>query len=357
MRKIAIIGGGRWARTIAVVLNELLPSKVAILMHSPGNAGGLRDWVRKTGVSRVEIDNQWPRYDGDGCPEAVIVTNAARSHFSATITALLAGVPTLVEKPFALTAADANLLIDMSGKLHVPLCAGHVLSFARYVQTFADNIASSGLVKRIDFTWSDSAMEIRHGEHKRYDPSISVIHDVFPHILSLLRIFTVDPVRFNGATIERGGAKVRLDLQVDEFPCTVILERNAPRRRRIIQVETAKESFELDFTVEPGRIRSGGHEETGDPDWGRTPSPLQSMLRSFLAIAAAGKGDDTRLSPLLGLEACRIVDLAAEVYRARLAEWLNTRLKQQIDEDLRYTLTELASGSGFSMSSGKIRIP
>lgn len=349
-RKIAILGGGRWARTIALALNESLPGETIISMHSPGSAGGLKNWTQKTGVGRVEVSDRWPsRNDGDR-PEAVIVANAARSHFPATASALLAGAPTLVEKPFALTAVEAGLLVDMAEKLGVLLCAGHVFRFARYVQTFADDIARCGSIIRINFTWSDPATEIRHGEHKRYDPSISVIHDVFPHILSLLRALTVDPVRFNSTTIERGGAKVRLDLQAGEIPCAAVLERNAPKRCRMIQVETTERSLELDFTVEPGRIRSGGHERVGDPEWDRAPGPLRSMLEGFLAVAAAGKCNDMRLSPLLGLEACRIMDFANHAYRTELAKWMNARLERQIDEDLRYALTELVSGSDFGLS-------
>jgi len=355
-RRIAILGGGRWARTIAVALAELLPDEVAVSMHSPGNAEGLRNWAQKTGVGRVEVADQWPRYDDAGRPEAVIVANAARSHFPATAAALLAGSPTLVEKPFALTATEAGLLVDMAGKLGVPLCAGHVFRFARYVQVFADDIARSGSVKRINFTWSDPVTEIRHGEQKHYDPSISVIHDVFPHILSLLRTLTVDPVRFNSVTIERGGARVRLDLQAGEFPCAAVLERNALKRCRMIQVETTERSCELDFTSEPGCIRSGDHKKVGDLEWDRAPGPLQSMLKSFLTVAAAGKCDDTRLSPLLGLEACRIMDPAVHAYRTELAKWMSARLEQQVDEDLRYALTELASGSDFNMSVKNTRV-
>jgi len=343
--KVAIIGGGRWARTIAVVLNELLPSTVIISMYSPNNADGLRNWMQKTGVSRVEVDSQWPKYNDYSCLDAVIVANAARSHFSATISALLAGIPTLVEKPFALTALDANLLVEMARRLGVPLCAGHVLSFARYVKTFTDDIASCGSVKRINFIWSDPATEVRHGEQKHYDPSISVVHDVFPHILSLLRAITTAIISYKGVTFERGGAKVKLDLQVGEFPCAVRLERNAPSRLRLIQVKTSAGSLALDFTTEPGCIRSGDHEKIGDLQWGSAPGPLHSMLESFLAIAAAGKCNDRRLSPLLGLEACRLTDLAAEDYRTELATWLSSRLEQQIDEELRYALTELVYSS------------
>ncbi len=340
-RKIAIIGGGRWARTIAVALDNLLPSTVIISMHSPSNADGLRNWVKDSGISRVDVANQWPGYDDCGCPEAVIVANAARFHFPATAPAILAGIPTLVEKPFALTALDAKLLVDMSRQLGAPLCAGHVFSFARYIQTFADNIVCCGSVKRINFTWSDTATEVRHGERKHYDSSISVIHDVLPHILSLLRTLTTDSIQFSGVTIARGGAKVKLDLQVGEFPCVAILERNAQRRCRMIQVETTGSSLELDFTAEPGRIRSGEHETVGDPEWDRTPGPLPTMLKTFLAVSRAGKCNDTRLSPLLGLEACLIMDLAAEGYRAELAKWLRIRLTQQMDDELRYALTEL----------------
>lgn len=345
LRKIAIVGGGRWARTIAVVLDKLLPSAAIVSIHSPSNADGVGDWAKKSGISRVRVVNQWPVFDESERPEAVIVANAARFHFSATVPALLAGVPTLVEKPLALTAIDAQLLVDTSKQKSAPLCAGHVFSFARYVETFADNIACCGSVNRIDFIWSDPAIEVRYGEQKFYDPSISVIQDVFPHILSLLRALTTDPVRFCGVAFARGGGKVTLDLQVGESPCTAILERNALRRRRVIQVETTGGSLELDFTTEPGHIRFGGEDKVGDLKWGRAPGPLASMLKAFLAIVVGGSFNDKRLSPILGLEACLIIDLASEAYRAKLSKWLRTRLTHQIDDELHYALTELGISS------------
>lgn len=350
--KIAVIGGGRWARTIVVVLDELLPNKTAISMHSPSNADGLRNWIQNTGINRVEVANQWPKYSDHDRTDAVIVANAARFHFSATVLALLAGIPTLVEKPFTLTASDANLLVNMMKQLNVPLCAGHVLSFARYMQTFSDNITSCGSVKKINFTWSDPATEIRHGEHKRYDPSISAIHDIFPHILSFLRAITTDIISYEGVMFERGGAKIKLDLLAGNVLCAVNLERNAPSRCRLIQVETSDGLQVLDFTTEPGCIRAGDHEKVGDPQWSRAPGPLRSMLESFLAIAATGKCNDTRLSPLLGLEACRFTDLAVADYRTGLVTWLCSRRKQKLDEDLRYALTELIQCSHYCLSDG-----
>ena len=339
-QKIGIIGGGRWARTIAVELDRLLSNEVNISMHSPSNADGLRRWVIDSGIKRIKVDNQWPRFDDCKPFDAVIVANQARFHFPATASALLAGTPALVEKPFALTAVDAKSLVDMSKNSGALLCAGHVFLFSRDIQIFADHVVRCGSVQKIDLTWSDPATEIRHGEQKRYDPSISVIHDVFPHILSLLRVITSDPVEFKGLALERGGARVKLDLQVGISPCVAILERNAPERRRVIQVETTGGSLELDFTTEPAHIRSGDAEKLISSEWRRTSGSLSTMLKTFLEVVALGKCFDERLSPAFGLEAGLIIDQAAEVYCEKQGEWLSKSMHKPIDDELRYALTE-----------------
>ena len=344
-KTVAIIGGGRWAREIAIVLNDLLSPDYIIKMHSPHNATGLRTWAQDIATDRIKIASQWPTYDSYDCPKAVIVANAARFHFTATIEALLAGVPTLVEKPLAVNTVEAKILVDIERKLGVTLCLGHVLLFTRYVQTFVDSIADCGSVKRIEFSWCDPAGEVRNGALKYFDPSISVIHDVFPHILSLLRVITDKPISFKDITLDHGGAKVNLDLFAGEIPCRALLERNAIRRLRLVHVETSAGLFTLDFTNEPGKIHSEHYEKIGDPQWGRSPSSLNAMLNSFLISVDAGVCKDHRLSPILGLEACRFTDVAVEAYYAALTTWLGAYLKDKMSDDIHYALTELLYGS------------
>lgn len=66
--------------------------------------------------------------------EAVIVATPARTHPGLAIKAMEAGLPTLVEKPFALTVADAEKMADLAAKKSVPLLVGHLLEYHPVVE-------------------------------------------------------------------------------------------------------------------------------------------------------------------------------------------------------------------------------
>jgi len=191
-----IYGGGRWARTIAMVLDGILPKSDIITFCSPNNEQGLNEWIDKSDTNRLKVVKQYPDYTCENRPIAAIVANAARMHFPATISSLYAGIPTLVEKPFAITSAEAKFLINMTKEINIPLCAGHVFSFSRYIQNFSDMVRKCGSIENINFFWSDPIVETRYGESKIYDPTITIIHDVLPHIISLIRSLTEDRIEY-----------------------------------------------------------------------------------------------------------------------------------------------------------------
>lgn len=341
LNTIAIVGGGRWARTIAIVLDKNLPATARISMHSPRNSAGLRDWNKTAGIDRLTVSELWPGRGDSELPDAAIIANDAKSHAPAAVNALLAGIPTLVEKPFALSARDAAMLTDVAQQMGTPIFAGHVFVFARYITTFAERVRELGPLSRIEIVWSDTPSEVRHGEGKHYDPTISVIQDVLPHILSVLRAVVPGPISFEGVTVDRGGAKVMLNLRVGKCLCVATIERRALTRCRSIQIDATAGRIELDFGIEPGSIRCGDRVVNGDPDWQRADSPLTTMIKEFLKIVEEGRAGDERLSSRLGLEFCHVVDQAAERYRAELAKWFSRKLGQPIDDELRYLLLEL----------------
>ena len=341
VRTVAIVGGGRWARVIATVLDGILPAAARITMHSPRNSAGLREWYKAAGIDRLTVSETWPRRGDSEFPDAAIIANDAKSHVSATVSALLAGIPTLVEKPFALSAKEAAMLTDVAQQMGTPVFAGHVFVFARYITTFAHRVRELGLISRIEIVWSDPPSEVRHGEDKYYDPTISVIQDVLPHVLSLLRAVSLSPFSLEGVTIYRGGAKVRLNLLVGKCVCVATIERHGTARRRSIQINAAAGCIDLDFGIEPGTILCGDSLVNGDPDWQCADSPLTTMLKTFIESVEVGGAGDERLSSQLGIEFCHVVDQAAERYRAELAKWFSRKLGQPIDDELRYLLLEL----------------
>ncbi len=69
-----------------------------------------------------------------GVVEAVIVATPARTHVPIAEQAIAAGIPTLVEKPFALTVADAERLAHVASRSGVPLLVGHLPEYHPVVE-------------------------------------------------------------------------------------------------------------------------------------------------------------------------------------------------------------------------------
>lgn len=338
-KNIAIIGGGRWARTIAIVLDKLLLQETIVTMYSPHNSNGLVVWANNLNLNRIIILNELPDYKNDNSIDAVIITNAARMHFSAAVSSLYAGIPTLVEKPITLCFSDTKILIEFSDTLKASLYAAHVFQFARYVENFSVKINNSSPIKKINIYWADPVIEVRHGEKKKYDATITVMHDVLPHVVSIVRSFTLKKIEYKDVVIYRGGAQVKLILKIDDAVCEVQLERNAPSRTRLITIETTKDNYTLDFTTEPGFILDGDDHEDADPEWDVLPGPLHCMLSKFLEAVKDKNNSDPRLSSKFSLETSEIIDLAFKDYRKKQMSFLMNTNTQHAD--VSYALSEL----------------
>jgi predicted dehydrogenase len=346
-RRLALVGGGRWARVLCGVLLDITPSDVCVDVYTRGNALGMREWAVGRNAERIEVLQVSPDFRERSRPDAVIVANASHDHARVAGAAVRAGIPTLVEKPLAVTEANARELIALAEKEKVVLAASRVLLFARYIESFAREVAARPVVKEAQFTWADPSSETRYGETKRYDPGVAIASDVLPHVLPVLRMLFGAATEFVDLGIARGGTQTDLHIKVANIPCRLSLARNSDARRRFIDVETSTGSLQLDFSQEPGRIVAGGRKSDGDPQWNSQPRPLARMLRTFLMCAAEGVTDD-RLSPASAIEECRVADLVSRAYCAKQTEWLVAQIGRSLNDDIRYVLAELSLAQGQS---------
>lgn len=341
--RVAVIGGGRWARVLTGVLCDLLPASIGISVHSPRNADGMSAWAAARGVTqRVRVSSDWPPSVSGGST-AAIVANAARDHERAIEWALSAGIPVLVEKPIALTGVTSQRLAELAHGRNSGFAAAHIFLFARYLENFAKLVAQAGHVRGVRVRWMDPESEARHGELKQYDPGLPVYADCLPHVLSIVGSLVPGlPQRCETLKMYRGGAHVELELVLGETPCSVQLVRNGDRRQRIVDVATGHATLQLDFSREPGVITSGSTTTVGDPDWEIEGRPVARMLTAFLQWAAGGTFD-SRLDPEIGLRAMWVIDETAGMYKSALLPWVVARLgsSESLDDDLRYALSEV----------------
>ena len=307
---VAVIGGGRWARVVTDVLCGVVAPSVDISVHSRSNAEAMSDWVQSRRLSDRVAVSAAPAVSLSRLPGAAIVVNAARDHESTVDELIRAGVPVLVEKPMALSAAAADRLASLAASRKVPLAPAHVFRFARYVDRFSVRVLDAGPPAHLRVWWTDPEVEIRYGEAKSHDVTLPIAADLIPHILSVLGDLVPDgPDVCRRVTQERNGSEVRLDATLGGVECDIVLARGSDARRRVVEAVVGAHLWRLDFSPEPGRIEGPAGAENADPDWALAPRPMARMLRAFLHCAAGGERD-RRLDVGLGVRACRLIDQA-----------------------------------------------
>jgi predicted dehydrogenase len=340
--RISIVGGGRWARTIAAVLCSL-PRPPCVVVHTLRNAAGISSWAEELRLGdRLRIAAAWPHFGAKrDRPDAVIVANRVRDHFAAALPALRAGVPVMVEKPVALPRAKIAELSGTAEANETFLAASNVLLFARYFDAFAQMATTISQPRRIAFTWIDGPADLRRGEIKSYDAGVTLFDDVLPHIVPMLDSLNFGGLSLDGLHIRRGGAEITIEARSNARAVILDLARDGSGRRRLIEAEGDGTTATLDFSDEPGLIHAPGFVGNGDPLWDSAPRPLATMLTAFLA-AIGGQPLDPRLSPACAMAAGALADTVRERYIGHQIQWLDRRLGAPLDAPLHYAFREFA---------------
>ena len=341
--KISVVGGGRWARTIAAVLGTMPARSDSIIVHSPGNSDGIEAWISERRLGdRIRAARAWPSFGAErDRPDAVVIANRAADHFAAAATALRAGIPVLVEKPVSLLRSRIEDLCEIADASGTVFGASHVFLFARYLQSYAASVAGLGQLHSLRLIWTDGVSDVRHGEAKSYDPAVTIFDDVLPHIVPIIGQLMFRDLSLVSLDVQRGGAALVVEAQSEGRSVSLTLARNDEGRRRQIEVMTEAGPAVLDFTTEPGFMDISGTRENGDPLWDSAPRPLATMLSAFIA-AVNGAALDPRLSPYGALATAGLADVIRGRYFAYQAEWLQKRLGIPLDPALHYALTELS---------------
>ena len=274
----------------------------------------------------------------------VIVANAPEQHEQTAARCISAGIPTLVEKPFTLSAHSSERLIRLSEQTKVQLFTAHVFMFSGYLECFSKSLPPLNTIETIHIDWTDPQNELRHGQQKYFDSSLPIIIDVLPHIVSILTYLLPSlKISFRELQLDHGGAWADLLLQVGDIRCTVRLCREYTSRQRIIKISTPDNLLEIDFSKEPGTISDRSTRRAGDPDWHNKLRPLGAMLKSFINCASHGLFDP-RLNPSIGLMSNKLCDEVLPAYKKAQVDWLVTYLSDSnlyITEEFRYALTEV----------------
>jgi hypothetical protein len=326
-----IIGGRRWARTIANELCAILPPNRKVVLLSDPTDLGLIEWrSNNRNKDRLQIIDQI-----ELCPSPkigiAIVANSAYLHRSSTESALDAGYHVISEKPLTLSKQESMNLLEKAKNLNLKLFSTNTYLFADYLREFRQNYLFGRKISQLDIQWADPIEESRYGERKKYDSSTPIIYDILPHAACIvLATYGEVNVLKSDIHVSKGGSEVALRVECKDLIITMSLARNSRTRKRLIRFSGMDLDVELDFTEEPG--------------FASKRRPIEQMLHSAIHLFEKGEEDD-RLSSNAALLGNELIDSVVKDYADQQMAYLNLMIHRKCGDDayFAYALREAAS--------------
>ena len=288
--------GGHHARKYASAPDMVLSA--VLDTHHPDRAAALA--VPLGGRAFHKIDEFLEAVD------VVTVASPASVHIEGALAALKAGKPVYIEKPIAISLADADKVMAEAARRNLVVACGHQ---ERVV------FQAMGL---FDIPEQPLRLEsVRHGTPSERSLDVSVVLDLMIHDLDLaLSLSTAEPLAVEAeGTVDFSGGwdQARAEVTFDDgFTAIFDSSRMAPERKRSMKLVYPSGEVEIDF------ISRAFRNTTGFPlnaDYADTPAVQDTLATSVAGFLAAVRGQAPR--PIVtAREATRALDLALGVERA-----------------------------------------
>lgn len=313
IRRLALFGGGRWARTLLSVLRTELPQEVEIVWVTQHLQHTAQVWLEDRRFENVVLCSDVPmtRDAIDG----VIIATSPIQHHELLQRAIENNVPVLCEKPLSTSAAEFQQLERSLRTIRTGQVCGVHLEFllAEFLQQFRDLIRDIS-VDCVDVFWQDPWTEQRSGETKHSEMYVDIMRDQLPHCWSVLTtvVPTIGPLQIRSLTPKQQGWI--LDLTDGEVAKKVTFHQSRRALNRVRSIIINQGEAQLDFSSEPGSAIING-ERIAMPECCRRP--LTHSLNSFISTIS-GKLDGQKWP--LAIEnvwpAIELAELAAAELRA-----------------------------------------
>jgi predicted dehydrogenase len=137
--RVGVIGAGAWGKNHVRTLATLPETELAAVCDLDA---AVRERVARQHPGAFVTDSPAELLKR---VEAVVIASTARTHAELGHAAVAAGVPALIEKPFALTVADAEGLAEAAAARGVPLLAGHLLVYHPVVERLRQLVTDGAL--------------------------------------------------------------------------------------------------------------------------------------------------------------------------------------------------------------------
>jgi D-apiose dehydrogenase len=201
MIRIGLVGCGFFARNHLNAWRQLAPegAVLAAVCDSDANKGNAA--AKEFGIGAVHTDAA-EMFAAEQL-DAVDIVTQVRSHRPLVETALRAGVPTIVQKPFGSTLAECSAMTELSRSLGIPLAVHENFRFQQPMQKVREILATGEIGTpnwaRIGFR---TGYDVYAGQPYLLTEEKFVINDLGTHVLDLARFF-LGEVDYLGAEIQK----------------------------------------------------------------------------------------------------------------------------------------------------------
>lgn len=240
--RIALVGCGVWGKNILRVLTESPRARlVAVADAHPARRAEAADRARTAAIV-PSLDDAL-----DLGVDAVAIATPAPTHASLVLRAIEAGAHVFVEKPLALTPADADLCVAAAAARGRIGMVGHLLRY------------HPAVVRLLDLTRSGALGELSAVESARFstarDRSASALWTLGPHDFSVLHALDPSPIRAVSATSAPAGDPLRIEAELESgLAAKIALSGSHARKERRICVIGASKIAVLDDVRAPDRV-------------------------------------------------------------------------------------------------------
>jgi predicted dehydrogenase len=307
---IGLIGAGRHGLRYARHIVHDLPSAVlrAVCRRHPARGLDLPD------AQSVAMYGRGESLIADPSVEAVVAVVPPVLAPEICRLAVQARKPLLIEKPLAVSGAEARAMVSMARQAAVPLMTAQTLRFDAAVQGVRAWKERLGRSERLLLT-SHVEVKDNRADHAQGYGGRGALLEIGVHLLDLVRYLTGEEVREVRCTMNRPYANA---------PETVVSAHLMTEGGTACVLDVARVTGERVGTVEwigsQGRIwadwprrlvrwigRGGGREEREHPPSQTVLFTLQAFLQSIA---------DGSPMPITGEDGCRAVEIADACYRS-----------------------------------------
>jgi predicted dehydrogenase len=268
--KVGVLGGaGKWGRNIVRTLEGLEGASVAWV------AGSKDDWQGWLASRR---------------PDAVAIATPASLHAVHAVRVLERGLPVFVEKPMALSVADAERVRDAAAASRVPVVVDHIHLF---------NPAWRELKRRLPELGEILTVESEAGQDGPFRADVTPLWDWGPHDVALaIDLLGKAPSKVECAKTPEGNHRVAMTFGKVVWRAHFGSYFKTKVRRVVVRGAKAEAVWD---DVAEAQLTIAGAPASFQP-----ASPLTTALREFLAAVGGAPGPS---SAALGVDVARVLEL------------------------------------------------